>query len=130
VGGKFKKKKQILTVMDKVKLEETKKPSFWINDYWTVWTSPAIEIAIAKGDNKTDLPIKDPLKTFKEYIAGKEYYGQKCDLGIIPQQFIHRTDRLVKMYNHLITQEKIDLNKLEKVVDLARKVIYRYKKPH
>lgn len=98
-----------------------------MHDYWNVWASPAFDIMMAKRDGEFDKLRKNPLTTFQEYVPDKEYYGQKCDLKIIPEQFIHQTNRLVRIYNNLIAQNEIDLSKLERIVNLAQKAIYKGK---
>jgi len=111
--------------MDPKKLAETKKPKFWIEDYWNEWASRAGYICFAQeGDGIEELKAT-PVKTFPEYVVEKEYYMQKCDLAIIPGSFIHQSNRLVRLYNALIAQEEIDLNKLERVTLLANKLIYK-----
>ena len=67
---------------------------------------------------------RDPALTFQEYVQDKVYLGQKCDLGIIPRQFIHQSNRLVRIYNHLISQEEVDTDKVKRLVDMVLSVTH------
>ena len=107
-------------------IQETKKPAFWICDYGNVWNSSALQVLLAKRDRTLADLNRNPLQTFGEYSAKTSYYGQRCDLRIIPKRFIQRNDRLVRIYNNLIARAEIDLERLERAVNLGRKNVYRY----
>lgn len=107
------------------KFDETMNPCLWIEDYCNAWASPLLNIFMARRDGNLRELRENSLDTFKEYVAKKTYYGQRCDLTTIPERFIYQTNKLVGIYNDLIAQEKLDLDKLERVANLAKKVIYR-----
>ena len=109
----------------KEKIEETKKPTLWIQDYWNSWLNLGMEIYLAKNNGK-DLPKDHKVETFAERFSKEKhfYYGQKLDISTIPKRFLHQNDRLVRVYNDLCSQASPDLDKLERVVEMARVLIY------
>ncbi|MFH1592013.1 MAG: hypothetical protein ABIB47_01465 [Candidatus Woesearchaeota archaeon] len=69
----------------------------------------------------------EPVEAFQEYVSDRIYHNRKCDITKMPQRLIRQLDRLVKIYNSLIAQEEIDIDKLSRVVNLASKTIYGFK---
>jgi hypothetical protein len=65
--------------------------------------------------------------TFGDYVSRpeREYYGVGCDTSIIPKRFLHQCNRLVKIYNSLLDEENINLEKLERVISIAQRVVYK-----
>lgn len=104
-----------------------------IRDYWNNWISKAWDIEdVKEGDEKALKRLKEnPVKTFEEYAIGMPYEeGRVQKTTVFPEPFIWKINKLVRIYNHLITQQKLDINKLERTVNLARRVVYaeRYTK--
>jgi len=107
--------------MSNKKITNPDNPKFWIGDYWNAWQPQHFRVFFRDElpDNKLE-----PVRTFQKYVEDQgDNYGKRCDLAIIPKLFIHQNDRLVRIYNNLISQEEIDLGRVEKVIKLAQKVI-------
>jgi len=95
-------------------------PKFWMNAYWNEWLPRARRICRDHRDGDTEWLREHPVVTFSEYVSGDE-----CDFDIIPNSFISQTDRLASIYNNLISREELDLDKMDRVVNLAQRIIYR-----
>lgn len=100
-------------------------PKFWMHAYWDVWHCPSVKIShCLRGKKGVDILDRTPLITFPEYISDKDYCGHECNFDIIPNRFIHQTNRLVVAYNNLILWDDIHVQKTAKVVNLAHRAIY------
>lgn len=97
-----------------------------IEDYFNAWVSRYWDIDACKEGRITSGEIKNhPVKSFKEYVKSKEPLRGITDISSVSQKFIAQTDRLVKAYNSLISNEKnIDMGKLERVLALVTRAIY------
>jgi hypothetical protein len=93
----------------------------WIKDYGNEWEAVDLQINIL-SEGYSD---RKPIKTFREYVLGRVYSGQECNLESIPQGFIHQSDRLVRIYNNFISRDELDIERMKRVIGLAKKVIYK-----
>lgn len=106
-------------------IEKAKDPDLWIQDYWNAWFVPFFGLYVDKKRGELKKNSEYKVKTFEEYVSEKVYYGQRCDMDIIPELFIKQNDRLVSIYNTVLKEEPLDFDKLERVTNLAHKVVYR-----
>ena len=111
-------------------IAETRKPNFWIQDYGNAWLGPSLALKFVEDDaseeNIKELRVGN-VDSFEEFVSApkREYDGQRCDIDLIPQNFIDINDTLVRMYNKLLEKSEVDFVRLRRIVDLAHKVVYR-----
>ena len=101
-------------------------------DYWNAWQPSESKITFRNelGEKTKKL---EPIRTFLEYYQDiqKQYsengIDYRYDISMILPRFIHQSNRLVKIYNSLISQKEVDLEKTMRVINLEQKIIFQYK---
>jgi len=113
------------SIMENYQLEMVESPRFWMTDYWNMWYPRSARIHKSRKTGDMEWLRNNPAITFPEFISNSDCYDDcKCDLSTISSRFLCQSDRLVVVYNKLITYPQLDLDKLDKTVQLAHRVIY------
>lgn len=103
----------------------TSTEQLWKEDYLNEWNWRLMAIEACREGEAYFQMLRKRALGFEEYASTREYAQLKYNPGIVDPRFIGRANLLARIHNQHIEGEGIDLDKIQRVVNLMHRLAYR-----